>query len=212
MLVSVLCFASCITQKDDYRNFETAPLFGMVYDNDNQPCAGVSIIVDGQEGSVSDINGRFIVADLARGSHKISTSKEGYEVLDVSLEFLNKSQVLYLQIISFDQLLAKAERALEQGDAETAKRMLDRAAEIQSGNPVLLFLTAAYYREKTAYDEAVAVLRELLDSGHESKPVYLLLADIYQYDLDDADAAREILLPMAAQDKDIQQRIDEIDG
>jgi len=209
--MAVLC-SSCATGRDDYREFDNAPLFGMIYDNDNQPCSGVAIAVDGNESSVSDINGRFIIADLTRGTHKITAVKDGYEALEISIEFLNKSQVLYLRNISFDQLLAKAEQALEREDVQAAEQLLQRARSIRASDPVLEFLTAVYYRRTSSYEEAIATLKSMLDLGYERPAVLLLLADIYEYDLGNLETAREFLVRLlkVQQNKSVQLRIDEI--
>ena len=211
-IVFALACISCITEKDDYREFGTAPLFGMVYDRDNQPCSNVHISVDGEERSISDINGRFIIAKLSKGSHTVSAYKERYEPLEISLDFLNKSQVLYLQIISFDQLLAKAEQSLERRDYLATEAALERARTLVSDDPVLHYLSAVLLRKTSEYQRAVDQLEDMLDRGNRNPAVYILLADILQYDMEDYEAAREYLglLLEIRPEKSIEQRIEEI--
>ena len=122
VLVVALLGVSCASQQaGDGLAFDAAPLFGMVYDEENQPCAGVRLAVDGREGPLSDVRGRFVVPDLARGEHQLVARKDGYEDLAVSIAFLERTDVLHLSMTSFDQLLGMAQEALRDarfGDAE----------------------------------------------------------------------------------------------
>ncbi|HEB11954.1 MAG TPA: carboxypeptidase regulatory-like domain-containing protein [Spirochaetales bacterium] len=109
-----LSFSSCLTKdRAASMEFAKAPLFGMVYDFDNQPCSGALIVLDDEEGPQTDINGRFVIGYLPSGEHKVQVKKEGYEELTANFKFSSKNQVLYLKLISFTQLLRKTEYALE---------------------------------------------------------------------------------------------------
>ena len=57
-----LSFSSCLTRdRAASMEFGEAPLFGMVYDFDNQPCSDALIFIDDEEGPQTDINGRFVI-------------------------------------------------------------------------------------------------------------------------------------------------------
>src|SRR5690348_15121099 len=66
---TAMLLAACATQKVEDPLFDKAPLFGMIYDADNQPCDGVQLTVDGVPGPLTDIRGRFMIPDLTRGPH-----------------------------------------------------------------------------------------------------------------------------------------------
>ncbi len=114
IFLSILIFISCATtKKKSSDDFTEAPLFGMVYDYDNRPCSEALIIIDDNDEVMSDINGRFIIGVLSRGNHIVTAKKEGYETLSFSFSFLNRTQVLYLRMISFLQLLVEIENAID---------------------------------------------------------------------------------------------------
>jgi hypothetical protein len=112
VLLSVPMLLGCASEdKNNGREFEKAPLFGMMYDEENQPCAGVRLTVDGARsendtGLVTDIRGRFMLPALTRGEHVLGARRPGYEDLSVTIVFLNRTDVLFLRMTSFGQLLA----------------------------------------------------------------------------------------------------------
>lgn len=185
-----LSFSSCLTK--DAATFNEngeAPLFGMVYDFNNQPCSGALIILDDEEGPQTDINGRFVIGYLPGGEHKVQVKKEGYEELTTIFKFSNKDQVLYLRIISFNQLLRKTEYALEKKRLKETGELLKRVEAINSDDPVAMYLKAIYLMECRKPEEAVTILNKILDKGYSEPVIYITLADIYQYRINDAKKA-----------------------
>ena len=88
ILILLLLLHACLsTREQKQREFQQAPLFGMVYDYDQKPCPGAAILVDGQPRGQTDINGRFVVNDLARGEHRVGVRKPGFEEQDADFEF-----------------------------------------------------------------------------------------------------------------------------
>ena len=209
MSFTLLLF-SCATKKDTIKEFETAPLFGMVYDYDNKPCSDAKVLIDGKEGPFTDINGRFVVQSLSRGKHSIIIKKEQYEDALVSFNFLNKSQVLYVRMISFDQLLKETEKAIAIGKWKEVESLFERAEKIKKDDPVAEYLKAIYFKEKGEIEKAEDILLEIIGKGHKLPYVYLSLADIYQYYLDDPTKAAENLeqyLKLEA-NHEVQKRLD----
>jgi len=214
-LLSALLLVGCASGgTNDARAFEKAPLFGMLYDEENQPCAGVKLAVDGaasksDTGLVTDIRGRFMLPDLSRGEHSLMATKEGYEQLTVKILFQNRTDVLFLRIISFGQLLAKAEKALEERKWDDAEMFLVRAEKLEAGDTVLQFLRAvkAYKTEK--FDDAVDLLNGILDKEVREPSIYLFLADIYQKNLSDPQRAIESLEGFLTKraDSDVEKRL-----
>ncbi len=181
-----LLMASCASQHQaDELAFDTAPLFGMVYDEDNQPCAGVQLTVDGLPGPTTDIRGRFVIPNLSRGKHAIVARKADYEDLAASVEFLNRTDALHLTMTSFDQLLDKAQQALADAKWSDAAGYLDRAGKLDPNDGVLRYLRAVLSWKTGDPQTAVGYLKAIVDSGSNAPAVYLFLADIYQNDLKD---------------------------
>lgn len=179
-----LLLASCAgVSKRDPLAFKNAPLLGMVYDHDNRECPNVHLVVDGKDHATTDINGRFILPNLTSGVHKLLATKSGYEPLEVSFDFTSPTQVLYLKVYSFDELLKQAELALRQEQWQVGQGYLHRAAAVKSHDVVLSYLEAILAFKKKEYGGAAHRLEALVASGSQDPSVYLFLADLYQYRL-----------------------------
>jgi tetratricopeptide (TPR) repeat protein len=210
-----LSLSSCVSFRERrLREFDSAPLVGMVYDQDQKPCAAAQITVDGREGPRTDVNGRFLIDALTRGDHRVGVSKEGFEPLEVPVSFTDRTQVLYLRVVSFNQLLRQAEEALDRGRLQEADGLLRRAEALKAEDPVALYLRAVYCLKLEDTDQAVGLLQEILARDQRLPAVLLTLADIYQYRLKDAAQAagylREYL--RAEEDPDIRARLSLLEG
>jgi len=215
VLILALSLSSCVSyQERRLREFNRAPLVGMVYDQEQKPCAAAQITVDGKEGPRSDINGRFVIDALERGDHQIGVSKEGFEPLKTKVSFVDRTQVLYLRVVSFSQLLRQAEEALGRGRFQEADGLLRRAEALDPEDPVGLYLRAVYFLRLEDVQQAIGLLQKILARGQRLPAVLLSLADIYQYRLQDpAQAAyylREYL--RAEDDPGIRARLAEVEG
>lgn len=177
---------SCVSQKArDLLAFEAAPLFGMIYDSGNQPCAGVHIEIDGQSGPLTDIRGRFVIPDLARGEHIVVARMAGYEDLVANISFVSRADVLHLQMTSFNQLLEMAQAALGEMRWADAEGFLKRAEKLDATDAVLRYLLAVHAFKTGRYSSAVTYLKAINDAGQSEAAVLLFLADIYEKYLDD---------------------------
>jgi tetratricopeptide (TPR) repeat protein len=213
LLLLPILLCSCATKdKTTVYDFQAAPLFGMIYDHDNTPCSNVRTRIDGTDGPVSDINGRFIVQSLSRGEHHIVFTKEGYETESLTFQFLNINQVLYVRMISFEQLLEKVEDAIEYQRWEEGEELLQRAEQIKQNNPLARYLHAILLKEKGNAEKAVKILLGILHSGFKGPYVYLALGDLYQYRLQNIpEAARylEEYLELEV-NREVQKRLEEL--
>ena len=211
LLFSALVLASCATNAG-VLEFDSAPLFGMIYDDDNQPCSGATLTLDGHAGPVSDIRGRFVLPDLSRGSHVLSVKKEGFETLEMTFDFLNRTDVLYLRVVSFTQLLSKAEQALRDRKWDQAEAYLGRAEKLDSKNSVYLYLRAIDMYKTAKFPQAIDALNAIVAKGDTDPYVYLFLADIYQKDLNDSAKAAESLQAYLSKrdDPDVEKRLQEL--
>lgn len=190
--LSLLVLSSCLTAQDPLQ-FEYAPLFGMIYDADNEPVAGATVTVNGERRFESGVMGRVVIPNLVRGTHLLSVSKTGYEPVELEIDFLTRSHVLYVRMVSFDLLLADAETALSRGRFLEAERMLDRAARLDPANPRADYVRALLSYRRGDGGTAERVLLRLIESGHGLPYVNLLLADIREFLLDDPEGAAESL-------------------
>lgn len=215
---AVLCFLSLLlfscktVSNENQLRFESAPLFGMIYDVDNKGCAGVSLLLDGAQKSTSDINGRFVLVGVKQGPHSMKASAEDHETLEVRFNFENQTQVLYLKIVSFDQLLTQAQDALDKRKWSDADSLLRRAAAIHSTNVVLVYLQAILAYQQGDFPGAASRLQSLVSGGNAISYVYLFLADLYQYDLAMPELAQKALNEFLKQEDnpDVRKRLDEM--
>jgi len=189
-LTLVLFASSCVSYRERrLREFASSPLVGMVYDRDQKPCAGALIAVDGQEGPRTDINGRFVIDALRRGEHLIRVSKPGYESLEVTLSFQDRTQVLYLRVTSLGQLLREAEEALDRRRFQEADDLLRRAEALNADDPVGMYLRAVSFLKRENLEQAIGLLEKIRAQGQKAPAILLSLADIYQYRLEDLSRA-----------------------
>jgi hypothetical protein len=208
---AALLTISCASEKvRDGLAFEAAPLFGMVYDEENQPCAGVRLTVDGVEGPLSDLRGRFIVPDLGRGEHRLIARKEGFEELSIPFAFLARTDVLYLRMTSFDELLGMAQEALRDSRLGDAAALLARAERLDPEDSVLRYLFALHAWKTGRYAEAAGHLNAIAGDGGRQPAVLLFLADLYERHLGDPAKAIENLEAylILRDDPDVRQRLE----
>jgi tetratricopeptide (TPR) repeat protein len=212
-LLSLSLLLSCVTYRERrLREFRSAPLMGVVFDGEQKPCVGALIAVDGRAGPRTDINGRFLIDSLTRGDHRIGVEKPGYEPLEVSIHFLDRTQVLYLSVVSLGQLLRQAEEALDRQKLGDADGLLRRAEALNPEDPVGLYLRAVYFTKASQPEKAVAVLEKILGQNPRLPAVLLTLADIYQYQLKDLPKAVSLLREYLALDNNpgIRSRLGEL--
>ncbi len=210
LLAAAAILSSCVSAKAaDPRAFESAPLFGMIYDHGNRPVAAAALSVDGKPGPESDLTGRFVIPRLSKGAHRIVVKKKGYETLSVDLHFEQQTQVLYLQMYSEDQLLEMTETALDGREWFNARDLLERAAKIDDSDPIRRYLSAVLAYRTGKPKDAAATLNGLIGSGIDDPSVYLFLADIYQYSLGQPERAAEFLRRYLEQksDDDVAARL-----
>jgi hypothetical protein len=186
----------------------------MIYDTENQPCAGVQLAVDGTDGPMTDIRGRFVIPELSKGDHSVVAKKEGYETLAVSISFLARTDVLHLEMTSFSQLLALAQASFRDTHWNEGEGFLLRAERLDHTDAVLryLFAVCAYRTGDCAM--AIEYLNAIRAGGREEPAVLLLLADIYEKGLEDPEkaiASLEAYLKLR-DDPDAKRRLEEMKG
>jgi len=170
---------------------EGMPLNGMIYDADSRPVADMLLSLDGSLSARSDINGRFVFQCVARGDHKISASKEGWEAITLSFNYDNPEQIVYLKARSASELVDAAEKEASGGRWKEALALLDRRDGIPGicPDPAALYLRAVVFYRQGKSGEAARILRSLIGSGQDEASIHLFLADILQYELGDAPGA-----------------------
>ena len=189
------------------------PLNGMIYDKDNRPVTDTTINVDGIFKASSDVYGRFSLPGLKKyESHSVQITKKGFEPADIDLVYTDPTQVIYIQMYSAPQLIAEAETAIQAQDWQNAESLLQRS-EKSGGDPAAIgYLKAVLAFKKELYTEAVSILNKLLSEGKTQAYICLFLADIYEYKLNDTNAAQENLRKFleSRYDPDVELRLDKL--
>lgn len=210
-----LGMSSCLSYRERrLREFAGAPLVGMVYDGEQKPCPAALVTVDGRDGPRTDLNGRFVIDELARGDHLIGVRKQGYEPLLAPVSFLERTQVLYLRVISYNQLLREAEEALQRQKLGEAEGLLRRAEALEGEETVGRYLRAVLCLKRGDTKQAVGLLERILESGERAPAVLLTLADICQHRLEDpARAAAYLREYLSLEDSpDVRARLRELEA
>jgi tetratricopeptide (TPR) repeat protein len=81
------------------------------------------------------------------------------------------------------------ESAIENGEWEESRRLIERAEQIKRDDPVEQYLKAMYLDGKGSTEHAIEILSGIIDQGYHEPYVYLTLADIYQYQLKNQEKA-----------------------
>jgi len=212
VLITFLIITGCATQGTINKPFKKAVLAGMVYDKDNNVVANAAIFLDEVLKGYTDINGRFYLHDTSSGTYKIHVEKKDYETLEKEFDFINRSQVLHLTVISSRQLLDLSQEAMKQRNWKLANQYLDRAEAILTDDVEIAYERALIHYMRHQYSEAESLLLSLLVQYDEVPYIYLLLADIYQYHYEDLDKARQHLAKYLEYraDSEVESRLKEL--
>lgn len=189
ILMIPFIFISCKSTEIEKCNFN-----GMIYDNDNEPVNDAKIYVNEKESTQSDIYGHFELGNLVyNNEYELRASKQGYEDVNLKLQFSNVSQFIYLRMYTTKQILSLCELAISEKDYKKANEYLNRASVIGDNKLETQYLRAVVLYDSKEYENAVDVLKKLLDEGYSEPYIYLLLADCNEYGLDNKDEAKKYL-------------------
>ncbi len=161
----LLVISACSTQHSYVGSFRKADLSGAVYGAtaDGAPRGGLSgarVALDGGESVIADSRGRFLIPNVRIGRHRLQVSRDGYIPVDREIEFLNRSQVVYVRLVRLDEAvaeivadLASAENGLSSDGASIRRRALS-VVRADPRNPVARFALAALALETGRPHEA----------------------------------------------------------
>jgi hypothetical protein len=164
---------------------------GMIYDTDSKSVSSCLVTLDDDPNSTvtSDINGRYTFEYVQYGRHSLLFRRSGYETYKMSFSFLNKTQVAYSRLVSQGSLYIAVAKSLDERKWDDASSYLARADAISVQEPISSYLSAMIaYRQKD-YINAAKKLEALPPADYREPYVYLFLADIYEYHLNDRDKA-----------------------
>ena len=183
-------FTSCASTKIKK---EKQFLQGIIYDYDSEPVSGAEIFLlkDNSKDppksiAYSDVTGHFSITSIKNNAeYTLISRKKGYE--DTSIHFLltNTSQIIYLRMYSYNQLLSIAEEKVSQKDFETAITYIKRAETADGSQLSSSYLLAIITYLQGNYNDALSYCQNLLNLGYNDSYIYLLMADIYENGFND---------------------------
>jgi len=122
LLLIIAMVSSCKSVDNGaFSQFDEAPLFGMIYDSESSPVASAIVVLDDEKSVKTDINGRVLFGAVSQGEHSVVISKDGFEDVQMVLNFSNRDQVLYSTLISLHNILDNLESSLQTGKMTEAK-------------------------------------------------------------------------------------------
>jgi tetratricopeptide (TPR) repeat protein len=185
----------------------------MIYDRDNRPVHNAAVYVNGQYLAASDIQGHFAISGMKPTlTYTIAVRKPGYEAVEMDIAYTESSYVLYVHILSAEQLVTEAELAIRGDDWGAAESYLDRAKQAGGAEVPILYLSAILEFRREQYPEALRMLTALIEKEKGSPYLYLFIADLYQYYADAPEEARFYLNKFLAlrYDPEVERRLAEL--
>lgn len=185
LLLSFVIFSGCTSTRI---NQEKQFLQGIIYDYNSEPVSGAEIFLlesdsdkPAKNVAFSDITGHFSINSIKNyKEYTLIAKKNGYE--DSSLQFLltNSSQIIYLRMYSYNQLLSLAEEKVALKDYDTAEIYIKRAEAVGGSSLSYTYLLAVINYLRKNYNEALLYCENLINQGFNNSYIYLLLADIHE--------------------------------
>ena len=205
---------SCATNDDSGTHATNAILRGMVYSLNRMPVLDVkvSLLSDGKStaSTQTDIHGRYFFPNVPYGRVGLLFTKNGYEPLEWSFSFDKPTQVVYVQVVSLNELLDRAEDSIAKRNWAEATAYLGRVRKIEPDNTVATYLEAEMLSRQGDPQRAAALLETLSSDRDPSLAVELALADLYQFKLGQNEKALQHLEKalMIQDDVDVENRVD----
>lgn len=138
-------FTSCQTFISES---DALPLPGMVYNTSGQPIPDVIITLDDESSFTTDLEGRFIIPDLALGSHQVAITCDGYIPESLEVEYQGMTQILYVKLLSIDEQYELILDMIETADSNMAEEALESVPESYKGDDRYLLISSmiAYHQ------------------------------------------------------------------
>ena len=124
--VSLLFLLSCATTPEK----KIDSVYVMVYDWDNSEVMDVSVFIDDKKIGKTDIYGRLSFPCGKEKECVLRAEKDGYEKVEMKTA-VRAGQLIYFKMGSGAYYAEKAEKLLDENDAEKAEKLIEKALEIE---------------------------------------------------------------------------------
>ena len=151
---------SCSSVKGVKRISGEAVMYGMVYNYDNIPVSNAEVMVDGKTVTLTDAQGRFVLASRQRKEFVLTLTKTGYEAVTGNFRF-EPMEVIHMVMVNADQLIRQAEFAMDERRYHDVIALCDRALDLNTGRIDASYLKALSLVRLHEYSRARYFLEEL---------------------------------------------------
>ena len=136
---------------------------GMIYDLDNEPVSGVSVYLNNQFVSYSDIDGHFTINKTGNNEKEniLFCKKDGYESVSLPVVFEIGPQLVCFKMSSFEQLVSMAEKLISENKLVDAQQILLKAEAIRENQVTVNYLNAIILYKLESYEEALTALKKI---------------------------------------------------
>ncbi|UTC66269.1 MULTISPECIES: hypothetical protein [unclassified Treponema] len=176
-LLTLVLASGCSSVWSKKYKDDAGVMYGMIYDENEEGVSGVSVKVNGRLKAVSDGQGRFILkflyADIQdKKEQKIEFEKEGYEKLE-EVFYYEPMSLLHIKMESGEEIIKKAETALDEKDYLRAEELLERSINIEDLRDGSLFLKAVIRYKEGKKKEAGELLEKIKEKDDKSVKEFL---------------------------------------
>lgn len=192
IFILILFTFSCKTTKDELNT----SLLGVVYDYKSNPINSAKLKFTKEEFELevsTDIDGKFLIPELDFGEYQVQITADNCSDAFTSVNHLNSQNVLIIRIHSYDDLVLKFKDSILSKDIEVAKDLIPKIESIESGDIYYNYLKSMYLIETEQYTDAESLLKEIEIKSQGEAFICLLLADLYEYHLDNKELAIKYL-------------------
>ncbi|NNM66876.1 MAG: carboxypeptidase regulatory-like domain-containing protein [Spirochaetales bacterium] len=166
---------------------ETAVLRGMVYNENRMPVLDVSVDLVSQgkivESTLTDLHGRYFLSGVPYGKVSLLFTKPSYEPFTWTFSFVRPTQIVYIQMSNFEEILDDFSNAIQKREWLHAKSYFLRLQKLRPDNSVSLYLESIMLTRQGEPRKAVEILEKMSKNKEPIFAVELTLADLYQYKL-----------------------------
>ncbi len=173
-LVTILGLAGCSAMPGAYFSRATS-LEGVVYTSVGAPLRDARITIGAHTMAVSDVNGRFTIARVEPGEHRVRAHHEAYETVELTMTFSRPTDVLYLRMLSAEDLVRASQQALDRGRTSEAEQAIGRALAVSPESVRARYLAAIIYTNAGRFEDARRMLKDL--GLYSASPAVALLSE-----------------------------------
>jgi hypothetical protein len=145
--LGLIVISGCRTDYSYVGSFRKADLSGAVFamtggGAGRSAVAGAQVALDDSDPVTTDASGRFLMPRVRPGVHRLRVTREGFLPVEREIEFLNRSQVVYVRLPDIDWAMGALVAAVVDGDTRTADELAVKLIGAEPHNPVARYALA----------------------------------------------------------------------